>query len=505
MMEKRHHNDEAFAAEFLKNPRARDEAIDRLVSGSNRMLLNIPRYGLARRISRLLRQGSFSDFYEFEKGLARRLHPLLARLNLNLVSELLITNHFFHRYRRYAPDATRVLGGDPVLEADALEEMITAMAEREGHHMAVKFCDLVVRTVDRKLFRTLRSVELALVEMRKAAFVDGAADREHAEKIAGELRSRIGDDATAMFLRRLHASSPRINHSEEKTPSPGEIETTAPGARPSIRDVGRVATGPREHGMEGRIPAYARALRVRSLDRIGGTDRARIRRFIDAVFRKNELRFGVDEARAIILGVLRDWERDESIEEPKRHFFEELIEEWTRDENNDVIEGADSVDVDVRIATGGEPAPAETLVEPSGDEAREEPRDGPFLIDEAGEGEGIGDPEIAVDMDIDDSYLIDGDGGTDTPVEAASGAQDSPGPGPSFPQVEFDDEKLDPGVIGDVDQATGGPEGDTAFVVRDELLFEDSSLDTQGNAGEPRGRVEPGPEDPESEQDRIER
>lgn len=489
----------------MNNPRARDEAIDRLVAGSNRLLLNIPWYGTARRISRLLRQGSFSDFYEFEKGLARRLHPLLARFNFNIVSEFLISNHFFDRYRRYSPDVNRILEGNPEPEADAFENIMIAMAEREGHHMGVKFCDLVVRRIDRNLFRTLRSVELAMVEMSKSPGDDEAARREHAERIAGELRDRDGGGAATMFLRRLQASFSRINHCEEKTPSPGEIETTVPGEQPNIGDVGRAATGSREHGMEGRIPAYARVLRLKSLDRIEENDQARIRRLVEAVFRKNELRFGVDEARAITLGLLMEWERDESIEEPKRRFFEELIEEWSKDENNDIMEGADSGDGDIGIVTGGETAPSGILAEPSGDEAREDLQDGPFLIDEAGEGEGIGDPEIAVDMDIDDSYLIDVDAGSDTAWEAASGTPDSPGPGPPFPQEEFDDEKLDPGVIGDVDQATGGPEGDTAFVVRGELLFEDSSLDTPGNAGEPRGGLEPGPEGPESEEDGMER
>ncbi len=498
-------NPEEFAGDFMNNPRDRDEAIERLVAGSNRLLLNIPRYGLARRISTLLRQGPFSDFYEFEKGLARRLHPLLARIDLNIASEFMINNHFFERYGRYSPDVNRLLEGNPEPDAGAFENIIIAMAEREGHHMAVKFCDLVVRRIDRNLFRTLRSVELAMVEMSKLPGDDEAARREHAGRIAGELSDRDGGGAATIFLRRLHGSSTLINHSEEKAPFPGEIKTTVPGEQPNIGDAGRADTGPREHGMKDRILAYARVLRLKSLDRIEENDQARIRRLVEAVFRKNELRFGVDEARAITLGVLRDWERDESIEEPKRRLFEELIGEWSKSENTDVMAGADDDPGEVKITGSLEPAPLETIVEPSGEETGVEPRDGPFLIDEAGEDEGGVDPEIAVDMETDDAYLIDGDAGTETGGEAESGAPDYPGPGPSFPQVEFDDEALDPGVIGDVDLAAGGPEGDTAFVVRDELLFEDSSLDTSVNVGEPLGSVEPGQEGPESEPDGIER
>lgn len=490
-------NPEELAGEFMNNPRARDEVIDGLVAGSNRIFLNIPRYGPARRISKLLRRAPFSDFYEFEKGLARRLHPILARLNLNVFSEFLINNLFFERYRLYSPDVNRIVEGDPEPDAGAFEEIMTSMAEREGHQMGVKFCDLVVRNIDRALFRTLRSVELALVEMKKTIVDDEGADRERAERIAGELRDQNGNVAAGIFLRRLEgASSPgsRLTASD----SAGMDDTRPSPVESSSRGGIEETTGePHSHGIEGRIRDYAEVLRRDSLDRIDGSDETRLRRLINAVFRKNEMRFGAAEARAITLGVLRAWAGDGSIEESKRRLFKERIDEWSGSvpaagmevpedrEEGEIVQSGDEVSLS---GDTGMEMPAEEAVEV-------ESQDESFLIDEAVESGGGDVPEIAVDADMEEAYLINGDAEFEVEGVSDPGGSGAADPGPSFPAATVLDEDLDPGVIGDGDIPVDLPEEDDTFMVRDEVLYEDNTLEARKKKS--RGGSDPPSRDPD--------
>src|SRR4030042_4394910 len=113
-------NHDAGTDEFIQHfndfPLHRQNIIAGFIQENGRLLLNIPWYGPARLISARLRQGPFSGFYEFEKGLARTLHPVLAGLNLNIIADILTNGLFSEKYHFYGRDINYILASNKNLE-----------------------------------------------------------------------------------------------------------------------------------------------------------------------------------------------------------------------------------------------------------------------------------------------------------------------------------------------------------------------------------------------------
>ena len=134
---------DAFVRAFNEDPGGREKLVDGLVTSEGRFLLSLPGRSAARLIAERLREGSFSVFYDFKMILARRLHPRLADLKLNIIADITVNAFFDERYRPYAAETAVALakrGG-----ISRLREITTRMVSREGHRMVIKFYDLVLR------------------------------------------------------------------------------------------------------------------------------------------------------------------------------------------------------------------------------------------------------------------------------------------------------------------------------------------------------------------------
>ena len=172
---------EAFVSAFNADPGGRAELVNGLVASEGRLLINLPGRSAARLIAERLREGPFSVLYDFEMILARRLHPRLADLKLNIFADITVNALFDERYRPYAADAAAALAKSGGMSR--LRGIITRMVNREGHRMSLKFCDLVLRWADPGLYRTLRPVEACVMSMK-----DGSQRRRSARVRQG-LRS----------------------------------------------------------------------------------------------------------------------------------------------------------------------------------------------------------------------------------------------------------------------------------------------------------------------------
>ncbi len=194
---------EGFVLRFRDDPGERADLIGRLIGDNPRITLNLPRSGPARRISGLLREGPFSDFYEFEKSLARSLHPLLAKLNLNIMADILVNGLFEEKYRRYTKRFQRALAANKPLTQAALKDLLLDMVARDGHWMAVKFYDLILRPIDPDLFRRLKPVEYALMEMKNAPGRDAARTPAHVADMLSAYRRKHGADGAELLSVRM--------------------------------------------------------------------------------------------------------------------------------------------------------------------------------------------------------------------------------------------------------------------------------------------------------------
>ena len=156
---------DAFVRAFNEDPGGREKLVDGLVTSEGRFLLSLPGRSAARLIAERLREGSFSVFYDFKMILARRLHPRLADLKLNIIADITVNAFFDERYRPYAAETAVALakrGG-----ISRLREITTRMVSREGHRMVIKFYDLVLRWADPVLYRTMRPVEACIAGMKE--------------------------------------------------------------------------------------------------------------------------------------------------------------------------------------------------------------------------------------------------------------------------------------------------------------------------------------------------
>ncbi len=504
---------EEFAKEFRENPQLRSDLIERLIAGTGRILLTIPRYGIARRISILLREGSFSDFYEFEKGLASRLHPFMARLNLTIFADIQINVLFNKRYEYYSDEVKRALARVREPDMGSLRDTILAMTENDGHYMVVKFYDLVLRNINAGLFRELQPVELCVIRIRKGLGDNGERNREMAMTAVREFAEQRGEGVAALLIERMGwdgflkeyiparredsnealkempepAAAGQLTRDEEADYSIGENDTKG----------GTVVSGSAATGQEGRILKYAEIVRCGHLDPLEPDDEGGIRRVVEEIFRKNERRFGANEAGSILNDLLRIWADDSTIEGPKRRVLAMILEEGSggdhfggADADGNVSTVPDEPDTEAEDDSMGGTLPREHVdgdefsgsgdAAPAGTETIEDEDafvDDGFLIEESGFDRDISSENSSTDDEgLDDTYLIAGDELTEIEVsdnmERAEVADDGDaglaedfGPGETF-------------VSSDRDRATFPDEADRGeqFVVRDEILFEDASL-----------------------------
>jgi hypothetical protein len=330
------HNDaetDEFIQQFSDFPHHRQNIVTDLIARNNRLFLNIPGYGPARQISAHLRKGPFSVFYEFEKTLARVLHPVLAGLNLNMISDIMINGLFTEKYHFYARDINFILAANKKLSLDVLKKVILGMVERDGHFMVVKFYDLVVRVIDADLFRALKPVELCLINMKNNL---GDGDSENTGKILTIYRSfrKTHRDAAAhLLLKRMEWDQKVVSYlpSPEEDPdfkgiSPDVPSDTLPEAQSgtdnrenepehkpeSDETAGEsIATGQ----WEDRVARYAGLIKRGYLIKKEPADEEGIQKIVEGMFIKNEKVSGGERAADIVRDVLAIWIKDDSLDE----------------------------------------------------------------------------------------------------------------------------------------------------------------------------------------------
>ncbi len=491
-----------FAREFMAFPDRRDELIAGLIASRGRFLLNLPGRGAARLISERLREGTFSAFYDFEMLLARRLHPRLADLKLNIIADIRVNALFDERYRPYEVHAAAALAKSGGMSR--LREVITRMVGREGHRMALKFCDLVVRWADTGLYRTMRPVEACVMSMK-----DGGRSGEPPgfDRISGlyrELAAKEGESVVGALLARMEWDSelrefvpgleeayrdgeaardetasgdPAVWQDEAEPYSGGTLDS---GEISSITDenatrekadrtekddaapdAGHGSGGETErpaagvHADETRTRKYARILQMDYLDRKSPGDEAGIRRLMEKIEEKNGKAFGEARAAAIVDEVLAIWAGDISIDSVKRSLIQTIREERRP---GPAVEYAAEPNIDdmvmnegeeMKTAASYEEEPVSTgEMEAGGGRTGQAPDEDSFLIEDLIKTDS-GIEKSDTGGGSDESYLI----GNDPIMED--------------PEVEPLKEAPSPDEDGTVDSIE-------VFTIKDEVLFQDN-------------------------------
>jgi hypothetical protein len=513
-------NHDAETDEFIRHfndfPDHRQDSIANFIKENKRVLLNIPGYGPARRISAFLREGPFSDFYEFEKGLARALHPVLSALNLNIISDILINAVFSEKYHFYSRDINYILASNKKLVPDALKSVIINMVERDGHCMVVKFYDLVLRLIDSNLYRELKPAELRLIDMKKKLGDSSSENTAKIVKIYKAYRKTHGDAAARSLFKRVEWDQELRNYlinpedepafmgikgDEPAGASPEELSDAdsnenepeyKPGSDKSSGE--SVAAAP----WEDRVARYAGLIKEGYLIKKEPTDVEGIRSIVEGMAVKNEKVSGPEKASDIVRDVLAFWIGDDSLDALMRGTLEKIRDErlgQPAPEEEPTFEGKeppadthDEAGEDMMEEEMAETAPAEDASEPmeagvTGEEmsailkgisdeppGRDEPsataagRDAPdqgdeeeFLIRDEIHEQAEGKPHPG--KDDSDSFLI-----RDEETEN------------EIPDEIPDKASADQDFIEDMIAAD-------EFVIQDELLYEDKSLKKKNRKG----------------------
>jgi hypothetical protein len=318
-------DEDNFVSDFRALQGRREELVGVLVSSTNRLILNFPGSGLARRIAALLREGPFTDYYEFEKFLARALHPFLAGLNLNIIADILVNSIFSEKYHFYARDINYILASSKEPGIDTLRDVILKMVERDGHYMVVKFCDLVLRPIDAHLSRGLKQAELCLVEMKKNLGGSAAENAEAIGAVYDTYRKNHGETAARLLSRRMQWDQELKNYLQaEKEPPASESEVeTGVGAEPHEAEGGRGEDVP----WEDRVERYAALIKENYLIKKKPSDEQGIRSIVEGMVVKNERVSGKERAANIVQEVLSLWIDDDALDADMRDVLLKIREE----------------------------------------------------------------------------------------------------------------------------------------------------------------------------------
>ncbi len=336
-------DEDQFVRQFIDSPGRRKELVAGLVSGASRLTLNLPGSGVARRIAERLRDGSFSDYYEFEKLLARALHPLMAGLNLNVVADLQINSLFSERYLIFARDVNIALASGGKLTPLALKNIITKMTESEGHYMVIKFYDLMLRGIDPALFKSLKHVETSMIMMKNALGDDDVKHQSQVKKIFNAFRNRKGGDAARLLLMRMKwdpvlGKFASLLADEEYPDGIEDGESFAEMAEEPAGEIrGRSADAKGEPGMvdavsplekpriqEDAITRYARLIKRDYLDAVDPGDGEKVRGIVKGMYIKNKKVYNSEKADNVARKVLSLWISDDTLDERVRSILEDM-------------------------------------------------------------------------------------------------------------------------------------------------------------------------------------
>ncbi len=335
-----------FIEEFRSNKGGRKKLVAGLISRASRLTLNVPRHGMARRIAERLREGPFSDYYEFEKLLARALHPLIAGLNLNVVSDLQVNILFSERYLLYARDVNVAMASEKKLTPQVLKNVIVKMAAAEGHYMVIKFYDLIVRGIDTDLYKLLKPVEAAVIRIKYSLGDNDEINLLQVRKIFREYRDRKGPEESGLLVERMEwdnalrayallmaDDSENVSYGDaypedkvEEAPLDDFIGTSDSwDEEPVHEDTVSEPSIPRGH--DNAITRYARLIKQDYLEAADPGDKEKIRGIVKGIYLKNEKVYDSDKAADVVREILAIWIGDESLDEGLRRILEDMADE----------------------------------------------------------------------------------------------------------------------------------------------------------------------------------
>ena len=203
------------------------------------------------------------------------------------------------------------------------------MIGREGHRMAVKFCDIVVKWADPSLYRTLRPIEVCVMDMKEGRSAGSPPRLGRVTALFEEFVAREGRAAARLLLERMDWDDDLrefVPGLQDALPAGGEEEYAVPaGAGPTAlsgRQGEARMEGGEDEGGEARTAGepgtrtgkYAQILKKHYLDAKDPGDEEAIRRLIDRIEEKNGKAFGRERAAEIVDEVLAIWSADPSLD-----------------------------------------------------------------------------------------------------------------------------------------------------------------------------------------------
>ena len=421
--------------------------INDFIDSSNRFMMNIPVIGSGRKVSKKLREGPFSDLYEFERTMATRLHPILASLNLNVISDVIINREFDERFILYNDDFIDIVNSINKLGLAELKDLILAMVDQDGHYMVVKFYDLELRKYDLNLFKSLKPIELTVIQMKRSLTENEEENLKTVKKQFTAFLNKYGESDGRLLIKRMEWDTLLVKYIIElnKLLDSGNYSGSELGSEPEIdvrtgevdntddpvaedefvsgdehEDVKEIVTDV-ETGSDGsseidKIPLYAKIIKRDFLDKKNDDDEEGIRKIVDILYNKNEKIFGSSEAEDIEKRVIQIWLDDEKISQEKKDILSGVLSERFGEieagedtayenspEDQENFEAEDELNL---VVPGGidDPGDASGSFEVAEEETQEEM--GNFDIAEGGQPETIADDDVEAEgsesLEIDD-------------------------------------------------------------------------------------------------------
>ncbi len=382
-----------FVRRFINTPNGRQQLVSELVNNLNLFQANAHFTGPVNRIALTLKEESFSLFYEFRMRLANNIHPRLGRLNLNVITDLIINNYFNERYPVYGRILDRDLGNRK-LTMDWLENTVRAMVEKDGHYMVVKACDLEFRQYDPELAGELKDIELRTINIKQRLLDDEELNRDlvrseyrkmvenHgkkrgdlfeqriswdpelerylplSEEPAGEKGVLLGDMEHGDFMEAdyVPGSGEPVDEKYEEQTGDFEGNELVQDRYEEDEDEDKIETGELDSGEKGerdeppfpseKIDKYADIVKNQYLLNSDTGDPDAIARVIDGMYKSNEKTFGEDKAAYIEKEILKKWLSDETVSGNIKEVVQDRLAEMGID-SADIKLAADIIGDDV--------------------------------------------------------------------------------------------------------------------------------------------------------------
>ena len=337
---------EKYVETFSEDPVNYGKSIKDMVKDSNRFLVNLPVYGIARRISRALEDESFSIFYKYERTLAHKLHPMMYRSGLNIFTNSRIDKLFMNKYTAaYAhnvPEKIESIQDDnidlKINKMNQLKHVITKMVNKDGHFMVVKFCDYILNKKNRDLSTMLKAAEFKIINAKKNLSGNWNENLENLKQKLNEYKDQFDEDNAGVFIERIRWDDQLQEYAD-----------ALEGSEDSKDEISE------------KIINYAEKIKEKYLNNTAENDIERIDKLVDAIDESNKKQHGKEHGELITKDILTLWTEDESIAEEVKNALAGILNERfgtpvkeaevndSNPENNDTDEVVMEEDVDIDL------------------------------------------------------------------------------------------------------------------------------------------------------------